>query len=117
MTATHMKTPIGNVPIRGHIRQQMPEMTDREIARGLSGPGMHTYDTYRLIRERENITIRDYWVVTPVFVNQYKSYSISSHCLPRFARYEYFIARALFLDMCNLPEDRCNGVSEEAQHG
>ena len=72
MTATHMPTPCGPMPIRENVRKEMADLSDRQIAdralggrfidpeyyaellhRGLSGPGMHKEDTYRLIKERE----------------------------------------------------------------
>lgn len=73
MAAKYMATPVGPMPIREHIVNEMALKTDREIAdqalksgpfidpeyyaellhRGLSGPGMMTEDTYRLIEERE----------------------------------------------------------------
>ena len=72
MSAQYMPTPCGPVPIREHVRKKMAVMSDREIAdqalggafidpeyyaellhRGLSGPGMHKEDTYKLIEQRE----------------------------------------------------------------
>lgn len=73
MTATHMKTPVGDIPIRESIRKEMATMTDRQIAdkalrdaphinpeyfaelchRGLCGPGVYRKDVYRMIQERE----------------------------------------------------------------
>ncbi len=73
MSATHMKTPIGKIPIRTEIIKEMLKKSDREIAeqalnsssfidpeyyaelcaRGLSGPGMKKKDTYALINAKE----------------------------------------------------------------
>ncbi|PWG61735.1 hypothetical protein [Sediminicurvatus halobius] len=73
-TATHMRTPVGPVPIRPEIQLRLAEMSDREVAdaafqmsarfinpemyaelvhRGLSGPGVSVGETYRLIEARE----------------------------------------------------------------
>lgn len=71
--ATHMATPVGAIAISESIAETFKYMSDREIAdkalksgpfidpeyyaellhRGLSGPGMYTEDTYRLIEQRE----------------------------------------------------------------
>ena len=67
--ATHMPSPVGPIPIRQTVREQMAHMTDRQIAdaaiggqhinpemyaelcrRGLSGPGVMAAETYRAIR-------------------------------------------------------------------
>ena len=73
MTAKYMPTPCGPVPIREHVRQELSEMTDREVAdrafsgpfidpesyaellhRGLSAPGWFHEDTYKEIERRES---------------------------------------------------------------
>lgn len=74
MTATHMPTPCGMVPIREPVRQELSQMTDREVAdkalksgpfidpeayaellhRGLSAPGWFHDDTYKEIERRES---------------------------------------------------------------
>lgn len=73
MTAMHMITPVGKLPIREGIRMVLSKMTDREVAdaalrsgpfidpesyaelchRGLSGAGIYESDTYELIEKRE----------------------------------------------------------------
>ena len=72
MSATHMQSPIGPLPIRRHVIKEMEGKTDREIAdgtfvngfidpeyfaelchRGLSGPGWFQKDTYTEIERRE----------------------------------------------------------------
>ena len=78
MPALKMRTPVGVMPIRDELIDQMSSMTDRQIAekaldsgpfidpefyaelcnRGLSGPGMHRHDTYRLIHIRESRALK-----------------------------------------------------------
>jgi len=71
MTATHMPTPCGFMPIRKELRDEMAGMNDRQIAenafsgpfiapeyyaelmhRGLAGPGISREETTRLIEQR-----------------------------------------------------------------